>query len=124
MTNSTTAQTPLETLEEFVRTYNLHDREANHALISPSFVRYGLTTGWQPMGFDSYKDIFEPFKAAFPDFKWELTNVVASGDWVSAQIIETGTFKAPSPTGPTSSSNPQASPIGAITRSSSRSSTG
>ena len=92
MSSSTTHRTPLETFEEFVRTYNTHDMEANHALISPSFVRYGLTTGWQPMGFDSYKGIFKPFEAAFPDFNWEVTNIVASGEWVAAEIIETGTF--------------------------------
>jgi aromatic ring hydroxylase len=43
------APPPAQTVEEFVRTYNEHDMVANHALIDPAFVRYGRTTGWQPM---------------------------------------------------------------------------
>jgi ketosteroid isomerase-like protein len=67
---------------------------ANHALIDPAFVRYGQTTGWRPMGYESYRGIFQPFLAAFPDFRWELSNLVASGDGVAIEVVETGTFKA------------------------------
>ena len=87
-----THRTPQETVEEFIRAYNAHDVAANHATIAPSFVRYGFTTNWEPMGFDSYKGIFEPFLAAFPDFAWEVTNLIAAGDWVATEVVETATF--------------------------------
>ena len=44
--------------------------------------------------YESYRGIFQPFLAAFPDFHWELSNLVAGGDWVAIEVIETGTFKA------------------------------
>jgi ketosteroid isomerase-like protein len=94
VTTAATPRTPAQTVEEFVRTYNEHDMVANHALIDPAFIRYGQTTGWQPMGYESYRGIFQPFLAAFPDFHWELSNLVAGGDWVAIEVIETGTFKA------------------------------
>jgi hypothetical protein len=46
------------------------------------------------MGYESYRGIFQPFLAAFPDFRWELSNLVAGGDGVAIEVIETGTFKA------------------------------
>lgn len=94
MSTIPTPRTPAQTVEEFVRTYNEHDMTANHALIDPAFVRYGQTTGWQPMGYESYRGIFAPFLAAFPDFHWELTNLVASDEWVAVEVIETATFQA------------------------------
>jgi ketosteroid isomerase-like protein len=94
VTTVATPRTPAQTVEEFVRTYKKHDMVANHALIDPAFIRYGQTTGWQPMGYESYRGIFQPFLAAFPDFHWELSNLVAGGDWVAIEVIETGTFKA------------------------------
>jgi ketosteroid isomerase-like protein len=94
VSSTSTNRTPTQTVEEFIRTYNEHDMVANHALIDPAFVRYGQTTGWQPMGYESYRGIFAPFLAAFPDFHWELSNLVASGDWVAIEVIETATFQA------------------------------
>ena len=38
--------------------------------------------------------IFAPFLVAFPDFHWELSNLIAGGDWVAIEVIETATFKA------------------------------
>ena len=87
-------RTPTQTVEEFIRSYNAHDVPANHALIDPTFVRYGQTTGWQPMGYESYRGLFAPFLAAFPDFHWELSNLVAADDWVAIEVVETGTFRA------------------------------
>ena len=46
------------------------------------------------MGYESHRGIFQPFLAAFPDYHWELSNLVAGGDWVAIEVIETGTFKA------------------------------
>jgi ketosteroid isomerase-like protein len=93
MTPASTTRTRAETVEEFVRTYNEHDMTANHGLLDPNFVRYGQTTGWQPMGYDSYRGIFAPFLAAFPDFRWELTNLVAGEEWVAIEVVENANFK-------------------------------
>ncbi|MEB4211754.1 ester cyclase [Mycobacterium sp. 94-17] len=87
-------RTPLETFDEFVRAYNAHDRAATHACFSHEFVRYGLTTGWKPMGWDSYKGIFDPYLVAFPDFRFEVISAFASGEWVSSEVWEYGTFEA------------------------------
>jgi hypothetical protein len=65
MSTTEKPRTPARTVEEFVRTYNEHDMAANHALIDPAFVRYGQTTGWHPVGYESYRGIFQPFLAAF-----------------------------------------------------------
>lgn len=46
------------------------------------------------LGYDSYPGIFAPFLAAFPDFHWELNNLVAGDDWVAVEVVETATFKA------------------------------
>lgn len=85
-------RTPTATVEEFIRTYNAHDRVGNHRTLSPDFVRLGSVTHWEPMGFDSYKGIFDPFREAFPDFAWVVTNIVAAGEWVAVEVIESATF--------------------------------
>lgn len=82
-----TTRTPRETVEEFIRAYHAHDAAANHATIAPSFVRYGFTTEWGPMGVGSYKGKFEPFLVAFPDFAWKVTNLVLAGDWLAGGLI-------------------------------------
>ncbi|MBX7434456.1 ester cyclase [Mycobacterium sp. Y57] len=92
MTRTGATRTPLEAVQEFVRSYNAHDKQANHATVSHEFVRYGSVTGWQPMGYESYKEIFDPFLKAFPDFHWEVTNLVPAGAWVAAEVIESATF--------------------------------
>jgi hypothetical protein len=93
--SSTAVRTPLEAFNEWLRTYNAKDWEGNNAMLDPAFKRYARSTDWRPMSCESYKEIFMPWARAYPDYKWEVKNAVVNGQWVAAQVVETGTFENP-----------------------------
>jgi ketosteroid isomerase-like protein len=89
------------TREEVVRAwsdaYVRKDLEATSALMSEDFIRLGDSTHWTPIGKQEWKQIMVNFFTAFPDWRWEMTSLIAAGDRVVCEFTEKGTFTEPYP---------------------------
>jgi ketosteroid isomerase-like protein len=91
----TTTRTVEEMVKEFCRLGSEHDLDALLALLAPEFG--GKSTGipgFQVATKETLAQIFEHGWAAF-DLKWEPFNIISKGDMALAEIVESGTFKAP-----------------------------
>jgi predicted ester cyclase len=66
------------------------------AYLANDFVRFSTTSEtWGPMSKEDWRDMSVRFYLAFPDEKWEVLSMVASGDAVAVEVIESGTFTKP-----------------------------
>jgi len=85
--------TPEEVVRAFIKAYNKGDVDGIEACLADDFVRFSTTSkAWEPMSKADWRDMAVRFYAAFPDEKWEVLSLVASGDTVAVENIETGTF--------------------------------
>lgn len=88
--------TPREVVRAYIDAYNKNDLHSALAYVADDFVRFSNTTKiWEPMSKEVWADMWARFQAAFPGFKWDVTSIVASGDTVAIEVIETGTFSKP-----------------------------
>jgi ketosteroid isomerase-like protein len=71
------------------------DLDAVDACLADDFVRYGEETSWEPMPKTAFRAMGENFTVPFPDYAWEITEMVSDGNRVAVQLIETGTFIHP-----------------------------
>jgi hypothetical protein len=77
---------------EWLRTWNVLDRDAFLALLSPEFVGKGVMA---PQGLDGATmwGFMVEFRETFPDIKWELGEwLVCDGDICVCELFESGTF--------------------------------
>lgn len=83
-------------IEELVGTYwrawSEHDLDGLLALLASDFVSRSPLSLGLPADKDALAKSFELFDAAFPDLKEVLVSVVAQGDRVACETVETGTF--------------------------------
>ena len=87
---------PAETLIwQFIDAQTGHDMAAVVQLFSDDFVRYGEETEWKAFGKENYLEWGEDFNVAFPDWNWEILELVGSGDTAALHVIESGTFSQP-----------------------------
>jgi ketosteroid isomerase-like protein len=87
--------TPEAVVLAFLDAFNKNDLDGGMACLADDFVRLGESTKWEPMSKEIYRDMWARFTFAFPDFKWETSCMVTSGDTVAIEVIETGTFTDP-----------------------------
>jgi steroid delta-isomerase-like uncharacterized protein len=88
--------TPVEIMRKYISAYNKQDVDALAAFVADDFGRFSNSTRrWGPMSKEEWVDMSVRFDAAFPDVKWEVISMIASGDTVAIEVIETGTFKNP-----------------------------
>jgi ketosteroid isomerase-like protein len=87
--------TPEEVVLAFLDAFNKNDLDGGMACLADDFVRLGESTKWVPMSKEKYRDMWARFAIAFPDFKWEASCMVTSGDTVAIEVIETGTLTEP-----------------------------
>jgi ketosteroid isomerase-like protein len=87
--------TPEAVVLAFLDAFNKNDLDGGMACLADDFVRLGESTKWKPMSKEIYRDMWARFADAFPDFKWETSCMVTSGDTVAIEVIETGTFTDP-----------------------------
>ena len=87
--------TPEAVVLAFLDAFNKNDLDGGMACLADDFVRLGESTKWEPMSKEIYRDTWARFADAFPDFKWETSCMVTSGDTVAIEVIETGTFTDP-----------------------------
>ena len=79
----------------FIDAQNGHDFDATLACFAEDFVRYGEETKWEPFGKESYGEWGRDFNEAFPDWDWDVLDMVSSDDTVAVHLIESGTFAHP-----------------------------
>ena len=87
--------TPEEVVRAWSDAYVSKDLEATAAFMSEDFVRIGDSTHWTPIGKQDWMAIMVPFFAAFPDWRWKMTSLMASEDRVICEFTEKATFSEP-----------------------------
>jgi len=55
------------------------------------FVAEGVRVNDAPEGLDQYIGGLRAVVEAFPDYRWDLRQLVVDGDWLGARLIDTGT---------------------------------
>ena len=60
--------------------------------VADGFVEHELTPGFEPSK-EGVKQMFHMYRAAFPDLRMEVEDVLASGDKVVARVRATGTHQ-------------------------------
>jgi steroid delta-isomerase-like uncharacterized protein len=95
MSNEGSLMTPEETVRSYWRAWSDHDLNRVLALLAPAFVSRSSLSQGRPADKDMIARGFKMFVEALPDLKEEIISVVAEGDRVACQIIETATFTVP-----------------------------
>jgi hypothetical protein len=83
---------PVESVREWLRTWNTVDRDGFFDLLSPRFVGRGVMA---PQGVDGEAmwNMMVAFRGTFPDIRWELGDwLVTQGDIAVCHLFESGTF--------------------------------
>jgi predicted ester cyclase len=57
------------------------------------FVAEDVVVNGQLVGLEGYQAGLAQVIAAFPDYHWELGQLLAEGDWLAAYFIDTGTHQ-------------------------------
>jgi ketosteroid isomerase-like protein len=89
--------TPEEVVRAWSDAYVSKDLDATSAFMAEDFVRLGDSTHWTPISKHDWRQIMMNFFTAFPDWRWDMTSLIASGDRVVCEFTETGTFTEPYP---------------------------
>ena len=96
-TASSPTRTPVETVLEYIEYYNAADTAGMKSLMSPDFTRIGSSQWARPMQRDAYSDMSRRWNLAFDETNWELIDMVASGESVVCEFIESGVMNRPWP---------------------------
>jgi ketosteroid isomerase-like protein len=81
-----------ETIMAFIAAYNTQDAQAAANLTTDDFIRYSSTTS-KPMNKNDWIQMWVGFDRAFPDETWDLKSLKVSGNKITIDVVETGTFK-------------------------------
>jgi predicted ester cyclase len=77
---------------------NAHRFEELYAFVAPDVVVNG-----ERQGLDGYVAGLQAVTEAFPDYRWDLRQLVVEGPWIAAHFVDTGThrgtFRGAPPTG-------------------------
>ena len=78
-------------VREFYEAFNNHEIDRVSEFVAPNCDWVDVPTGAHLSGQDGIRQHWEHLFKAFPDYKAEITNVVAAGDWVVTEFIGRGT---------------------------------
>jgi hypothetical protein len=85
--------------EQVVRAWNecyaAQDIDGAQKFLAPGFTREGEWPEWTIVDGQTWADTQRNFMAAWPDWSWELINLVADEEWVVCEFIERGTWTEP-----------------------------
>jgi len=86
--------TPKETIIKYWQAYNDHNQEGILSLLSPEYILHspmsqGLVTK------DMVAGGLKLFETSFPDLKEKVMSIIAEGDRVVCEVVETATFTGP-----------------------------
>jgi steroid delta-isomerase-like uncharacterized protein len=84
--------TPKETVINYWRAWNEHKLDDMLALLAPDFVSRSSLSQGRPVDIDVIARGFKIFDKSLPDLKEEIVSIIAEGDIVVCQVIETATF--------------------------------
>src|SRR5260370_18820109 len=71
------------------------ERELEYALIASDVVNHTASALGLRDGAENFKRVMEIVKAAAPDQKWKVQELIAEGDLVACRITWSGTHRAP-----------------------------
>jgi ketosteroid isomerase-like protein len=91
----TAESSPEQVVRAWNEAYSKRDVEGALAYMSEDFQRFGDSSGWAPMTKQDAGEMWKKFFGAFPDWSWEMTSLIASGDTVVCEFTETGTWTEP-----------------------------
>src|ERR1700733_10039620 len=99
--------TPKETVTSYWRAWNEHDLPGLPSLLAPDFVSRSSLSQGRAARKDMIAKGFQMFDKSLPDLKEEVVSIIAEGDSVACQVVETATFTGPMelPTGPIAPTN-------------------
>jgi steroid delta-isomerase-like uncharacterized protein len=86
---------PEDVVKKWCAAWNRHDLDAVVAMLDPNFVQYSPVLPEPVKGRDAWRKNSEPSFKAFPDAEFRILNIMAKGDTVASEALQTGTFKAP-----------------------------
>lgn len=86
---------PKETVIAYWRAWSEHDIDGMLALLAPDFISRSSLSQGRPVGKEMIEKGFKMFDIALPDLKEEIVSIIAEGDSVACQVIETATFTGP-----------------------------
>lgn len=75
--------------------FNARDMEKLFAALAADFTLIDMPSGQTFHGAEGFMAWVQPFAVAAPDSMTEITNVIASGDWVFTEHTGTGTHTGP-----------------------------
>jgi steroid delta-isomerase-like uncharacterized protein len=110
---------PEEIVRSYWRAWSEHNVDHLLALLAPSFVSRSSLSRNRPADRERIALGFAMFDKALPDLREEVVSVIAEGDCVACQVIETATFTGPMelPTGTIAPTNrAYAVPVGSFFR--------
>jgi len=84
--------TPKETVTNYWRAWSEHNLENLLALLSPEFISRSSLSQGRPVGKDMIAMGFKMFDKSLPDLKEEIVSIIAEGNNIVCQVIETATF--------------------------------
>jgi len=111
--------TPKDSVIKYWKAWTDHNLDDLLPLLAADFVARSSLSQGRPVGKDMIEKGFKMFDTALPDLKEEVVSIMAEGDRVVCEVIETATFTGPMqlPTGTLAPTNrPYKIPVGAFFR--------
>lgn len=82
-------------VREWVEAFGRRDVGAALKLMSDGCLRTGDWGDWTTIENTAWTAGQECFFVGFPDWTWELTNLIVAGEWVVCELVEHGTWTLP-----------------------------
>jgi steroid delta-isomerase-like uncharacterized protein len=86
-------------VEAYIRAWNAHDSAAIDSLLAPDGVHEDLAQNFRGKGSAAVVGFMRELIAVEPDFKWQVTNSIDDGRYVTIEWTWTATFTGPDPAG-------------------------
>ena len=84
-----------ETVNAYWRAWTEHNLDGLLRLLAPDFVSRSSLSNGRPAGKDMIAKGFSMFDKALPNLREEVVSIVAEGDRVACEVVETATFTGP-----------------------------
>jgi steroid delta-isomerase-like uncharacterized protein len=87
--------TPKETVNRYWDAWTEHDLDGLLSLLAPDFVSRSSLSQGRAASKDMIAKGFKVFDKSLPDLKEEVLSIIAEGDIVACQVVETAAFTYP-----------------------------
>jgi steroid delta-isomerase-like uncharacterized protein len=93
------AETGKAIVEAYVRAWNAHDSAAMDSVLAPGAIHEDIAQNFRGTGTAEVVKFMRQAVAAEPDYKWQVTNAIEDGRYVTLEWTWTSTYTGPDPTG-------------------------